>query len=99
MSNVTNNNLEEVNREPKHRNWLLRLLTNRIFYILHLFAYASVNGLLIMIWLVSWRFTGLTYFWPFHPIFGWGFGLGFHALTYNMYNDKSEYLMNHSRLQ
>ena len=92
MSNVTNNNLEEVNREPKHRNWLLRLLTNRIFYALHLFAYASVNGLLIMIWLVSWRFTGLTYFWPFHPIFGWGFGFGFHALTYNMYNDKSEYL-------
>ncbi len=75
-----------------HRNWFLRFLTNRIVYALHLFTYASVNGLLIVIWLVSWRFTGLTFFWPFHPLFGWGFGLGFHALTYIMYNDKSEYL-------
>ena len=92
MSNVTNSNLEENEEEPERRNWLLRFLTNRIVYALHLFSYASINGLLIMIWLVSWRFTGLTYFWPFHPLFGWGFGLGFHALTYIMYNDKSEYL-------
>ena len=75
-----------------HRNWFLRLLTNRIVYALHLFTYVMVNGLLIMIWLVSWTVTGLNFFWPFHPIFGWGFGVGFHALTYVMYNDKSEYL-------
>jgi hypothetical protein len=75
-----------------HRNWYLRFLTNRIIYALHLFTYIMVNGLLIMIWLVSWMFTGLTYFWPFHSLFGWGFGLGFHVLTYIMYNDKSEYL-------
>ena len=58
-----------------HRNWFLRLLTNRIVYALHLFTYIMVNGLLIMIWLVSWMFTGLTYFWPFHSLFGWGFGV------------------------
>ncbi len=75
-----------------HKNWFLRFLTNRIVYALHLFTYIMVNGLLITIWLVSWRFTGLTFFWPFHPLFGWGFGLGFHTLTYIMYNDKSEYL-------
>lgn len=92
MSNATNNSLEVYEEETEHRNWFLRLLTNRIVYALHLFSYASVNGLLIMIWLVSWRFTGLTFFWPFYSLFGWGFGLGFHALTYNMYNDKSEYL-------
>jgi len=74
------------------RNWFLKLLTNRVVYALHLFTYIMVSGLLIMIWLVSWTVTGLTFFWPFHPIFGWGFGVGFHALTYIMYNDKSEYL-------
>ena len=75
-----------------HRNWFVKLLTNRIVYALHLFTYVMVSGLLIMIWLVSWTVTGLNFFWPFHPIFGWGFGMGFHALTYIMYNDKSEYL-------
>lgn len=81
---------EEI--EEEHRNWLVKILTNRPFFVLHLFAYCSVNGFLIMIWLISLRFTGLTYFWPFNTLFGWGFGMGFHALSYIMYNDKSEYL-------
>ena len=76
----------------EHRNWVVKVLTNRPFFVLHLFAYCSVNGFLIMIFLLSYRFTGLTYFWPFNTLFGWGFGMGFHALTYIMYNDKSEYL-------
>ncbi len=78
--------------EEEHKNWLLKVLTNRSFFVLHLFAYCSVNGFLILIFLLSLRFTGLTYFWPFNTLFGWGFGMGFHALSYIMYNEKSEYL-------
>jgi len=92
MSEILETFNEEVEKQQKSRNLLLRFLTNRIVYALHLFSYLSVNGLLIMLWLVSWTYTGLTFFWPFYPLFGWGFGLGFHILTYTMYNDRSEYL-------
>ncbi len=81
---------EEIQGE--HRNWFVKVLTNRPFFVIHAFLYLCVNGFLIMIWLLSLRFTGLTYFWPFHTMFGWGFGLGFHMVSYIMYNDKSEYL-------
>ena len=83
---------ENIAGEEEHRNFLIKLLTNRPLFVIHAFFYASVNGFLILIWLLSLRFTGLTHFWPFHSFFGWGFGLGFHAITYYMYNDLSEYL-------
>ncbi len=92
MSEILESYFERIDEKQKSRNFLLRFLTNRIVYSLHLFFYLSVNGLLIMLWLLSWQYTGLTFFWPFYPLFGWGFGLGFHIVTYTMYNDRSEYL-------
>jgi len=41
----------------------------------HLFAYAVVNGALVIIWAV----TGANFFWPIFPMLGWGVGLIFHA--------------------
>ncbi|TFG23025.1 MAG: 2TM domain-containing protein, partial [Promethearchaeota archaeon] len=74
--------------ESKKKNILIRLLANRILFALHLFAYCAVMGLLILIWAI----TGAGFFWPFFAIFGWGFGMGFHALIYLMYNDIFHFL-------
>ncbi|MBY8989081.1 MAG: 2TM domain-containing protein [Candidatus Lokiarchaeota archaeon] len=71
---------------------LIKLLSHRILFFLHLFAYGAVSLLLILIWAVSLPTLPTTYFIPFFPIFGWGFGIGFHALVYLMYNDKIKYL-------
>ncbi|MFX1310321.1 MAG: 2TM domain-containing protein [Promethearchaeota archaeon] len=92
MSEILEAYIKEVKEKPKEKNWLVKVLTNRSFFVIHGFLYLSVNGFLIMIWLLSLQFTGLVFFWPFHSLFGWGFGVGFHALSYVMYNDKSEYL-------
>jgi hypothetical protein len=74
--------------ESRKKNLLIRLLSNRILFALHLFTYSAVMGLLILIWAV----TGAGFFWPFFALFGWGFGMGFHALVYLMYNDLIDYL-------
>jgi hypothetical protein len=71
---------------------LIKLLSHRILFILHLFAYGAVSLLLILIWAVSLPLAGFFYFTPFFPIFGWGFGMGFHAIVYLMFNDKVKYL-------
>ena len=73
---------------PEEPNWLAKFLSNRILFVLHLFAYVAVSLLLLMIWAV----TGLGLFWPMYEIFGWGIGIGFHAITYLMYNDKVSFL-------
>ena len=71
---------------------LIKIFSNRILFLIHLFAYGAVNLLLILIWAVSLPSLPTTAFIPFFPIFGWGFGIGFHALVYLMYNDKVKYL-------
>ncbi len=72
---------------------LTKILSNRILFFIHLFAYVGVNLLLILIWAVSIPLLPPdTGFIPFFPIFGWGFGIGFHALVWLMYNDKVKYL-------
>ncbi len=38
---------------------------------LHLMIYLMVNGFLVIIW----SMTGMTFFWPVFPIFGWGIGV------------------------
>jgi len=38
---------------------------------LHVMIYLLVNGFLVVIW---WM-TGVTFFWPIFPIFGWGIGV------------------------
>lgn len=71
---------------------LTKILSNRILFIIHLFTYVAVSLLLILIWVVTIPTAAFFYFTPFFPIFGWGFGIGFHALVYCMYNDKVKYL-------
>ena len=78
--------------ENQRPSGLIRIFSNRILFLLHLFVYVAVNLLLVLIWAVSLPLLPTTYFVPFLPIFGWGFGMGFHALIYLMYNDKIKYL-------
>ncbi len=63
-------------------------LTNRIVFLIHLFLYAGVNLLLILIW----GLTGAGIFWPIGPIFGWGIAIALHSITYLAYNDKVKFL-------
>jgi len=79
------NESKKIQKE-KH-NLLIRFLSHRVPFALHLFLYVAVMGLLVLIWAIT---SGFRFFWPFFPIFGWGFGVGFHAATFFMYNDKFE---------
>lgn len=84
----------EKNEIKPRRNILLSIFTNKILFTLHLFLYVAVMALLTVIWLVTLPLdlgVRLVY-WPIFPMLGWGIGIGFHALTYLMYNDKIEYL-------
>ena len=42
---------------------------------LHLMIYLMVNGFLVVIWAM----TGVPFFWPVFPIFGWGIGVAANA--------------------
>jgi len=84
---------EKIESQDKQLSGLIKIFSNRILFLLHAFAYVGVNLLLILIWAVSIPLLPQnTGFVPFFPIFGWGFGFGFHALVWLMYNDKVKYL-------
>jgi 2TM domain len=53
---------------------ILQLKKKRDFRT-HIFIYALVNAMLIVIWAV----TGAGFFWPVFPIVGWGIGVGANA--------------------
>ena len=53
----------------------LKRLKDRRGLMAHALAYLSVNVLLVAIWFA----TGVGFFWPLFPIFGWGIGLAFHT--------------------
>ncbi len=76
---------------PEQLNGFARLFS-RIPTILHVFLYFSVMGLLILIWAINISRNGLTFFWPMFPMFGWGFGCGFHIILYLSYNNKIRFL-------
>lgn len=76
----------------KENNLIIKILSHRILFAIHAFVYVAVNLLLVLIWTVTLGLTENKYFWPFFAIFGWGFGVGFHALVYLMYNDLVKYL-------
>lgn len=88
-SKIKNKKAEDNNIEG-----LAWLLSNKHLFFIHTFIYAAVNGLLILIWIVTFNFSisEPMIFWPFYSILGWLIGYGFHAVTYFMYNDKIESL-------
>ena len=49
-------------------------------------------SLLVLIWALNVSVNGLTFFWPMYPMFGWGFGSGYHLILYLAYNDKNKFL-------
>jgi 2TM domain len=53
---------------------VLRLKKRRDFRT-HLFIYATVNAMLVVVWAV----TGAGFFWPVFPILGWGVGVAANA--------------------
>jgi len=59
---------------------------------LHAFLYFSVMGLLVLIWAIRVSRTGLRFFWPMYPMFGWGFACGFHIILYLSYTNKIRFL-------
>lgn len=59
---------------------------------LHAFLYFSVMGLLVLIWAIRVSRTGLRFFWPMYPMFGWGFACGFHIILYLSYTNKIHFL-------
>jgi len=44
-------------------------------FLIHLSMYLAINGLLVMIWVM----TGSGFFWPAFPIVGWGIGVAANA--------------------
>ena len=53
---------------------------------LHFMIYLLVNGFLVVIWLMS----GVSFFWPVFPIFGWGIGVAANAWDAYMRDVPSE---------
>ena len=47
----------------------------------HCAAYAIVNGLFVVLWLVLGLTSGAWFFWPIFPMAGWGIGLAFNAVS------------------
>jgi hypothetical protein len=63
-----------------------------ILMVIHLFAYAAVQALLVLFFFLSMGLTGITFFWPIYPILGWGIGVGIHAFIYGIYYEKTPFL-------
>ena len=81
-----------MNSTKKETNLIGKVLSHKILFSIHAFAYVAVNLLLTLIWTVTLGLAENKYCWPFFAMFGWGFGVGFHALIYLTYNDASKYL-------
>ncbi|TFG15622.1 MAG: hypothetical protein EU535_01470 [Promethearchaeota archaeon] len=64
----------------------------RISTALHAYLYLAVMGLLVLIWILTVIRRGLIFFWPMHPMFGWGFACGYHIVLYLSYDDKVHFL-------
>ncbi|TFF93866.1 MAG: 2TM domain-containing protein [Promethearchaeota archaeon] len=88
----------KTKKEPKktasknEQNLLIKVLANRVLFAVHLFAYIAVSGLLVLLWGINASLSGDLFFWPVFTMLGWGIGIGFHTITYLMFNDKVEYL-------
>ena len=70
---------KEKVKQPKQLKGFASIFS-KIPTTLHVFLYSSVMSLLVLIWALSVSVNGLTFFWPMYPMFGWGFGSGYHLI-------------------
>jgi serine/threonine protein kinase len=68
----------DLTDEEQARRRVLKRLKARQEFVGHLGTYIMVNGFLVAIWF----FTGAGFFWPFFPLFFWGFGLASQGVQY-----------------
>lgn len=52
----------------------------------HVVIYASLNTVIVVVWLLS----RASFFWPIFPMFGWGVGLAIHGWNVYFQNPISE---------
>ena len=64
-------------RTEDRREMAIKRLQNRRDFWTHVTAYAVVNGVIVVLWLVL---SGGGLFWPMFPLLGWGIGLFFHGV-------------------
>ena len=64
-----------ITPEASLRDMAIGRLKKQADFRLHLMIYLLVNGFLVVIW---WM-TGVPFFWPVFPIFGWGIGVAANA--------------------
>ena len=63
--------IDNTTQDAALRQLALGRLKKQAEFKLHAMIYVLVNGFLVVIW---WM-TGVPFFWPVFPIFGWGIGL------------------------
>jgi hypothetical protein len=71
-----------VQTEQELREQAIQRLKKKRDFRGHVFMYAAVNALLVVIWAV----TNSGFFWPIFPILGWGIGVA--ANAYDVYGRK-----------
>ncbi|MFH1329398.1 MAG: 2TM domain-containing protein [Actinomycetota bacterium] len=62
--------------EQERREAAVKRLKGKREFWGHVVAYVLVNGLLVVIWVVT---NNVGHFWPMWSMLGWGIGLGFHG--------------------
>jgi 2TM domain-containing protein len=63
--------IDNTTQDAALRQLALGRLKKQAEFKLHAMIYVLVNGFLVVIW---WM-TGVPFFWPVFPIFGWGIGV------------------------
>ncbi len=59
-----------MNSTKKENNLVVKILSNRILFVIHAFVYVAVNLLLVLIWAVMLGVVEDIYFWPYFAMFG-----------------------------
>lgn len=67
--------INQIRSDDALRQVALGRLKKQQDFWLHLMIYLMVNGFLVVIWAM----TGVPFFWPVFPIFGWGIGVAANA--------------------
>ncbi len=79
-------NTQDLAGDERLRERAVGRLKKQADFRLHFMIYLLVNGFLVVIWLMS----GVPFFWPVFPIFGWGIGVAANAWDAYMRDVPSE---------